>query len=109
MTPATRKQHTESTLDHLQHAAKELDEARGQAGHDAVSNIDSALKRVRDAAADVRHRAQDQAGDWQETLEQAGDDLRLELGRRGVRAQTSPEALAELSGEITKRQAELVS
>jgi hypothetical protein len=109
MTTATKKQHTATTLDHLQHAATELDKARGQATHDVVHNIDAALTRIREAAADVRHRATDQAADWQETLEGAGDDLRVELGRRGVRAQSSPEALKELAGEIRKRQAELAA
>ncbi len=109
MTTATKKQHTTSTLDHLQHAAKELDKARGQASHDVGHNIDAALTRIRDAADDVRHRAEDQAGSWQETLEHAGDDLRVELGRRGVRAQSSPEALKELTGEIRKRHAELAA
>lgn len=107
MTTATKKQNTASTLDHLQHAATELDKARGQAGHDVVHSIDTALGRIREAADDVRHRAQDQAGDWQEALEGARGDLRVELGRRGVRAQSSPEALEELAGEIRKRQAEL--
>ena len=110
MTTATKKQqHTATTLDHLQHAAKDLDKARGQAGQDVVHSIDAALKRIREAADDVRHRAQDQAGDWQETLEHAGDDLRVELGRRGVRAQSNPDALEELREEISKRRAELVA
>jgi hypothetical protein len=61
------------------------------------------------AADDLRHRGQDQAGDWQQTLEHAGEDLRVELGRRGVRAQSSPEALKDLAGEIRKRQAELTA
>ncbi len=109
MTTATKKQHTASTLDHLQHAATELDKAREQANHDVAHNIDAALTRIREAADDVRHRAQGQAGDWQEALEHASDDLRVELGRRGVRAQSSPEALKELAGEIRKRQAELAA
>ena len=107
MTTATTKQHTASTLDHLQHAATDLDKARGKASQDVSDNIDAALTRIREAADDVRNRAKDQAGDWQETLEQAGDDLRVEIGRRSVRAQTSPAALKELTGEIRKRQAEL--
>ncbi len=109
MTTATKNQHTASTLDHLQHAVKELGKARGQAGHDVAHNIDAALTRIREAADDVRHRAKDQAGDWQDTLEHAGEDLRVELGRRSVRAQSSPEALKELAGEIRKRQAELAA
>lgn len=108
-TTAKTKKHTATTLDHLQHAAKDLDKARGQAGQDVATNIDAALTRIHEAADDVRHRAQDQAGEWQEALEHASDDLRVELGRRGIRAQSSPEALKELSGEIRKRQAELVA
>ncbi len=108
MTTAGKKKHT-TTLDHLQHAATELDKARGQASHDVTSNIDAALTRIREAADDVRHRAQDQVTDWQETLEHAGADMRVDLGRRAVRAQSTPEALAELTGEIEKRQAELTA
>ncbi len=109
MTTATPKQHTASTLDHLQHAATDLDKARGKASQDVADNIDAALTRIREAADDMRSRAKEQTDDWQQTLEQAGDDLRVEIGRRSVRAQTSPEALKELTSEIRKRQAELTA
>ena len=96
-----------TALDHLQKAAKDLDKARDVASREARTTIDDALAKVREAAEDVRERARDQAGEWQEALERAGEEMRVELGRRAVRAQSSPEALKQLSAEIRKRKAEL--
>lgn len=109
MATTTRKKHTASTLDHLQHAAQDLDKARAQATQDVRQGIDDALARIREAAQDVRTRAEDQSGEWQDALEHASDEMRVELGRRGVRAQSSPAALKELAGEITQREAELAA
>jgi hypothetical protein len=109
MPNAQETQHTATTLDHLQHAATDLNKARGQASKDVASNIDAALTRIREAADGVRHRAQGEAGDWQEALELAGAEMRVDLGRRAVRAQSTPEALKELAGEIQRRQAELAT
>lgn len=109
MATATTKQQTASTLDHLQHAAQDLDKARARASSDVREGIDAALGKIREAAEGVRGRAHDQTGEWQDALEHANDEMRVELGRRGVRAQSSGDALDALSGEITKRRAVLAA
>jgi ABC-type transporter Mla subunit MlaD len=105
MTTAAKKSTT--AVDHLQHAVDELDSAREQATHDVRERIDAAIDRIRRAATDARDRAERERDEFGDTLERAGDDVRLELGRRAVRAQSSPEALKELGREVRHRQAEL--
>ena len=54
-------------------------------------------------------RSHDQIRDWREQFGSAADDALRELGRWTIRSQRSPDALAELSKEITKREAEITS
>ena len=52
---------------------------------------------------DLGSRAHDEAHEWQERLEHASDEARLELGRAAIRAQGTPEALTELAAEARRR------
>jgi hypothetical protein len=101
--PRTEK----SSLDYLQKAVDDLDKARSRATDELRETIDGVIERLRKAASDLRTRAEDETSQWQETLDDASEDARRELGRRAVRAQRTPEALAELSSEIRKRKAQL--
>jgi len=103
--PATRQE--KETVDHLQDALKDLSQARERAAEDVRDAIDAASDRVRGAVRRATDRAQDEAGDWRETLERAGEDLRRELGLLAVRAQDSPDALAAMAAEIRRRKAQL--
>ena len=105
MPTAAKKSPT--AVDHLQHAVEDLDSAREQATQDVRERIDAAIDRIRKAAADARERAEHQRDELEDALERAGEDVRLELGRRAVRAQSSPEALKELGREVRHRQAEV--
>jgi hypothetical protein len=100
---------TASPTDHLRQAIDELAQAREGASHQVREHIDTAMQRVRDATDDLHARARDQATEFQEALESAGEDLRIELGRRGVRAQRSVSALTDISAEVRRRKAELTS
>ena len=98
-----------TTFEYLQKAIEDLDHARAHAGKDVKSNLDTAIDRMKDMATDFRKRAEDEAGDWQKTIENTTEDMRRELGRRAIRAQKSPDALSELAAEIQKRQSELTT
>ena len=100
---------TTSPTEHLRQAIDELGQAREGASQQVREHIDAATQRVRDAADDLGSRARDQATEFQEALESAGEDLRIELGRRAVHAQRSVSALTEMSTEIRRRKAELTS
>lgn len=111
-----------SPLDRVtENLQKALDDLRGageKATGDVRSQIDSAVSRlrdatsdaqarVRDATSDATSRAQDQAGEWRETLEKATEDVRLQLGKLAIRAQTTSEAIEELEKELKARKKEL--
>lgn len=105
---APRKKPTEKApADYLQDALEDLDTAREKAGDEVRSSIDSARERIGDAREDMTHRSQDQIKEWREQLEGAADDALQELGRWAIRAQRSPDALTELSKEITKRKTQV--
>jgi hypothetical protein len=95
--------------DYLQDALHDLDQAREKAGEDVRTRIDSARDRIQEAREDMSERSRDQIGDWRDQLEKAADDALEELGRWAIRAQRKPEALSELSEEITKREADLAA
>ena len=86
-----------TTFEYLQKAIEDLDHARAHAGKDVKSNLDMAIGRMKDVATDFRTRAEDEAGDWQKTIESTTEDMRRELARRAIRAQKSPDALSELA------------
>jgi vacuolar-type H+-ATPase subunit E/Vma4 len=94
-------------LDYLRDALEDLDKAREKAGEEVRAGIDSARERVRDAREELTDRGEGQVKDWRKQLEDATDDALRELGRWGVRAQRSPEALDELAKEIGTRKAEV--
>lgn len=98
---------TKTPVDHLQDALEDLNRAREQAGEDVSASIDSARERITDASEELSDRGQGQLKDWREQFGSAADDALRELGRWAIRAQRSPEALTELSKEITKRKAEV--
>jgi vacuolar-type H+-ATPase subunit H len=100
---------TVNPADHVRQAIDELDQARDGASQQAREHIDTALQRLRDAADDLGTRARDQMSEFQDALESAGEDLRIEFGRRAVRAQRSTSALMEIGAEVRRRKAELSS
>lgn len=100
---------TVSPADHVHQAIDDLDQARVEASQQVRDQIDAAITRLRDAADDLGTRARDQMGEFQEVLESASEDLRIELARRAVHAQRSVSALTEISAEVRRRKAELTS
>jgi hypothetical protein len=94
-------------VDNVQKAIDDLRTAGEKATGDVRSQIDSAVARLRDATSDVRTQAQDQISEWRQALESATEDVRRELAKLAIRAQTSPEALKELEDEAKSRRKEL--
>ncbi len=93
--------------DNVQKAIEDLRSAGEKATGDVRSQIDSAVARLRDASGDVSSKAQDQVSSWRDTLEGATEDVRKELGKLGVRAQSSLESLEELAKELDERRKSL--
>jgi chromosome segregation ATPase len=93
--------------DNVQKAIDDLRAAGEKATGDVRSSIDSAVARLRDASGDVTKQAQDQVSTWRETLEGATDDVRKELGKLAVRAQSSLESVEELAKELDERRKSL--
>ena len=77
------------------------------AGEEVGASIDSARERIGEAREDMTRRGQDQVRDWREQFGNAADDALRELGRWAIHGQRNPDALTELSKEISQRQAEL--
>jgi len=111
MTPQTTKERDASAADHLEDALEDLNTARQSAQEELRSSIDSAISRAREALEDLRAdteeraenlrtRAKNQAADWQQTLEDATEDARRELGVRAVHAQRTEDALDAMAHEI---------
>jgi hypothetical protein len=105
-TPAV-KGTQKSAADYVQQAIQDIDHARERAGVELRESLDSAVERLREAAGDLRKRAEQQAAEFEHAFEEATEDGRRELGRRAIMAQRSPEALKEMSSFIRKRKAEL--
>jgi polyhydroxyalkanoate synthesis regulator phasin len=93
--------------DQVQKAIDELRAAGEKATGDVRSSIDDAVSRLRDVSGDASSKAQDQVSNWRDTLDNATQDVRKELAKLAVRAQTSTEALDELAKEIDDRRAAL--
>jgi polyhydroxyalkanoate synthesis regulator phasin len=89
--------------DQVQKAIDDLRAAGEKATGDARSRIDDAISRLRDVSGEASSRASDQVSNWRETLDNATQDVRKELAKLAVRAQTSTEALDELGQEIEDR------
>jgi uncharacterized FlaG/YvyC family protein len=95
--------------DQVQKAIDDLRAAGEKATGDVRSSIDSAVSRLRDISGDATSKAQDQVSGWRETLEKATDDVRKELAKLAVRAQTSKESLEEVAKELDERRKALGS
>jgi uncharacterized protein (UPF0147 family) len=89
--------------DQVQKAIDDLRSAGEKATGDVRSSIDSAVSRLKDVSGDATSKAQDQVSGWRDTLDKATDDVRKELGKLAVRAQTSLESLNEIAKEIDER------
>ena len=89
--------------DQVQKAIDDLRSAGEKATGDVRSSIDSAVSRLRDVSGDASSKAQDQVSNWRDTLDKATEDVRKELAKLAVRAQSSAEALDEIAKEIDER------
>ena len=89
--------------DQVQKAIDDLRAAGEKATGDVRSSIDSAVDRLKDVSGSASSRAQDQVSSWRDTLDNATQDVRKELAKLAVRAQSSPDALDEISKEIDDR------
>lgn len=93
--------------DQVQKAIDDLRAAGEKATGDVRSRIDDAVARLRDVSGDASSKAQDQVSNWRDTLDNATQDVRKELAKLAVRAQSSTEALDEIAKEIDERRATL--
>jgi polyhydroxyalkanoate synthesis regulator phasin len=89
--------------DQVQKAIDDLRAAGEKATGDVRSRIDDAISRLRDVSGEASSKAQDQVSSWRETLDNATQDVRKELAKLAVRAQSSTEALDEIAQEIDER------
>jgi methyl-accepting chemotaxis protein len=89
--------------DNIQKAIDDLRSAGEKATGDVRSGIDDAVERLRSISGDASSRAQDQVSSWRETLEKATEDVRKELAKLAVRAQSSRESLEEIAKELDER------
>ena len=89
--------------DQVQKAIDDLRAAGEKATGDVRSRIDDAIAQLRDVSGDASGKAQDQISGWRDTLDKATEDVRKELGKLAVRAQTSTEALDEIGKELDER------
>jgi polyhydroxyalkanoate synthesis regulator phasin len=89
--------------DQVQKAIDDLRSAGEKATGEVRSGIDSAVARLRNVSGDASSRASDQISGWRETLEKTTEDVRKELGKLAVRAQSSLEALDEIGKELDER------
>ncbi len=89
--------------DQVQKAIDDLRAAGEKATGDVRARIDDAVSRLRDVSGEAGNKAQDQVSNWRDTLDNATQDVRKELAKLAIRAQTSTEALDELTAEIEER------
>jgi polyhydroxyalkanoate synthesis regulator phasin len=89
--------------DQVQKAIDDLRAAGEKATGDVRSRIDDAIAQLRDVSGDATGKAQDQMSGWRDTLDRATEDVRKELGKLAVRAQSSMEALDEIAKELDER------
>jgi polyhydroxyalkanoate synthesis regulator phasin len=89
--------------DQVQKAIDDLRAAGEKATGEVQSRIDDAISRLRDVSGEASSRAQDQVSSWRDTLDRATEDVRKELGKLAVRAQTSVDALDEIATELDER------
>ena len=89
--------------DQVQKAIDDLRAAGEKATGDVRSRIDDAVSRLRGVSDEASTRAQDQVSSWRDTLDRATEDVRKELGKLAVRAQSSVDALDEIATELDER------
>jgi gas vesicle protein len=89
--------------DQVQKAIEDLRVAGEKATGDVRARIDDAVSRLRDVSGEASSKAQDQVSSWRETLDKATEDVRKELAKLAVRAQSSVEALDEIARELDER------
>jgi gas vesicle protein len=89
--------------DQVQKAIEDLRAAGEKATGDVRTRIDDAVSRLRDVSGEAGSRAQDQVSSWRDTLDKATEDVRKELAKLAVRAQSSVEALDEIAKEVDER------
>ena len=89
--------------DQVQKAIDDLRAAGEKATGDVRSRIDSAVAQLRDVSGGATGKAQDQISGWRETLDKATEDVRKELAKLAVKAQSSTAALDEIAKEIEER------
>jgi polyhydroxyalkanoate synthesis regulator phasin len=89
--------------DQVQKAIDDLRAAGEKATGEVRSRIDDAVAQLRDVSGGASSRAQDQVSSWRETLDSATQDVRKELAKLAVRAQSSVEALDEIAKELDER------
>ena len=92
-----------SVRDHVQKAIDDLRSAGEKATGDVRSGIDSAVSQLREISGDPVGKAQDQVSSWRDTLDKATEDVRKELAKLAVRAQSSVESLDEIAKELDER------
>ena len=93
--------------DQVQKAIDDLRSAGEKATGDVRSSIDDAVKRLRAASDDATSRAQDVVTNWRDTLDTATEDVRKELAKLAVRAQSSSESLEEVAKEVEEKRKSL--
>jgi hypothetical protein len=93
--------------DQVQKAIDDLRAAGEKATGDVRSGIDSAVSRLRDVSGGASSAAQDQISGWRDTLDKATEDVRKELAKLAVRAQSSTESLDEIAKELDERRKNL--
>lgn len=110
-TPTTRKRITVKTdaqpLRSLQQAIDEVDELREHAGEDLRRQLDTAVKRMRDVAGDLRERTDERTAGIERTVSRVADDAWQQLATLAIRSTRDVDALTELGNEIRKRKAHL--
>lgn len=98
----------ERALTSLQQVIDDLDHVREQTGQELRRQIDSAVKRMRDVAGDLRERTDERSAGIERTVERAADEAWQQIALLAVRAQHDPKALTEIANEIRKRRTELL-
>jgi hypothetical protein len=111
-TTATRPKKTAKAADagaadRLQSAVGDVERLAERASGDARKSLEDASRRIREIAVDLRKRAESESAQFEQSIQDATEDARRELGRRAIRAQRSPEALSEMSAEIRRRRSQL--
>ena len=94
-------------MDYVQKAMDDLRAAGEKATGDVRANIDDAVSQLRNISGDASSRAQDQVSGWRDTLDKATEDVRKELAKLAVRAQSSLESLDEIAKELEERRKSL--